>query len=226
MIVTLLGFALLGLSAAVGFFERDPVQLIGHANAQHRPLAVLYVSGDLGRRFGAGNAITKALVARGLPVVVLNSPTAFATHKSRGQVDTIISGSVREALTRSNAERLILIGQSFGSDMLATGLTSMPQDLRSKIAGVILVVPGKSVFFRADPTGLSYRGTPDLTQAELMRGVGWTSVMCIFGATEADSLCPYLKGGNINRIALPGGHLLHRDYALVLRTIFKGLPAA
>ena len=216
---------LLSVAAVAGFFAHDPVHLIGRFDGRHRPLAVLYVSGDMGVRFGIGASVTRALAERDLPVIALNSPTAFGSRKSQRQVNAIIADSIREALARGTADRLVLIGQSFGSDMLAVGLRSLPAELRPQIAAIVLVVPGKSAYFRADPTGLAYRGDPDVTEKDLMREVDWAPVMCIYGAAEADSLCPYLVAPNVTRVVLPGGHFLRNDETLLMQKILAVLAS-
>ena len=68
---------------------------------------------------------------------------------------------VREGLHDTGRDRLVVIGQSYGADILAAALPALPSDLRAHVAAVILVVPGRDIFFRADPSGLAYRGTPD-----------------------------------------------------------------
>lgn len=223
LVPAVLMVVVLGVAAAAGFFDRDPIHLIGAFGRERKPLGVLFYSGDMGIRFGAGRPVTRALAARGIPVVALNSSTAFATRRTRAEVDATVAASVRDALQQSNADKLVLVGQSFGSDMLATGLVSLPLELRPRIASIILVVPGESIFFRADPTNFTYHGKPDATARDAMRGVDWVPVTCISGDAETDSLCPHLRGANVRHVTLPGGHFLNNDHPRLIGVVIAAI---
>lgn len=214
--------ALLALAAAAGFFDRDPIRLFGDFGRGRVPVVALYFSGDMGLRFGMGPHVTQALAARGIPVMGVNSPTIFGRHRSRDEVDAVVAQAVRSALARAHADRVVLIGQSFGSDVLGTGISRLPADLRAKVASIVLVVPGRTVFFRADPTSLAYRGTPDAQAIESARTLSWAPLTCIYGARETDSLCPLL-GAPAKRIELPGGHFLDNDAHRLIATIIAAL---
>ena len=221
--LALLVAVLVGVAATAGFFDRDPMRFIGDFGRTRTPLAAVFFSGDMGINFGMGWPVTRALAAHHLPVMGVNSPTIFRRHRTRAEVDAVVANAVREALAQAHADRIVLIGQSFGSDMLATGVAALPADLRPKVAAIVLVVPGRTVFFRADPTELAYRGTPDGHAIDTMRTVSWVPVTCIYGARETDSLCPLLKGPGVRSIVLPGGHFLNNDPARLIATIVAAL---
>ena len=214
--------ALLGLAAVAGFFDRDPIRLFGTFGGGRVPVVALFFSGDMGLRFGMGPRVTKGLAARGIPVMGVNSPTIFGRHRSRAEVDGLVAGAVRGALARAHADRVVLIGQSFGSDVLGTGAARLPADLKSKVAAIVLVVPGENVFFRADPTSLAYHFTPDAHAVVAARTLSWAPLTCIYGARETDSLCPLLAAP-VKVVALPGGHLLDNDANKLIATIVAAL---
>lgn len=217
------------VAAAAGFFDRDPVHLFA-AEGTKRPIGVLYLSGDMGLRFGPAPYTASGLAAQGISVVGLNSPTIFRSRQTRAGIDRIIADGVRRALARTGAERLMLIGQSYGADMLQTGLADLPADLRTRVAGVVLVVPGATVYFRADPSGLAYRGTPDSSAAATLARIDWTPLTCIYGARETDSACPAARLPNMRAIAMPGGHYLKNDrpalFAHLMDAIRRAAPEA
>lgn len=221
LIFAVLAGAILILYASAGFFDRDPIHLFGMEDGR-KPVAAVYFSGDMGLRFGMGPYVADALVKAGVPVLGVSSSTAFATHRSREEVDALVTNAIRDTLKRTGAERLVVIGQSFGSDMVRVGLVSLPPDLRARIAAVVLVVPGERAYFRADPMNIAYHGTPD-ADASSARKLDWVPLTCIQGAAETDSLCPLMLTPNVRRIALPGGHFLRNDHDLLVRTIFAAL---
>lgn len=216
---------LLATAWKAGFFDSDPYELSG-AVGRRVPLAALYFSGDMGLRFGAGPHTAAALRARGLPVLGVSSSTAFRAHRDRAFVDRFVADSVRAALARTGAARIVVIGQSYGADILQTGLARVPDALRSRIAAIVLIVPGDKVFFRADPSNLSYQGAPDSIATATARTLSWAPLTCIYGTAEPDSLCPALTLANARLAPLPGGHFLEHDYVRLENRVMAGVDRA
>lgn len=217
----LVGALLLALVAAAGFLDRNPLRMF-EAGRPRSDVAAVYFSGDMGLRFGMGRYVADGLAKAGVPVLGVASSTAFAAHRSRAETDAIVAGAIRETLARTGAHRIVVLGQSFGADMVRVGLTHLPADLRARVAAAVLVVPGENAYFRADPSGLAYHGQPDADAGEA-RQLSWLPVTCIRGAAETDSLCPTLTMPNVRRITLAGGHFLRSDHALLVRTILQTL---
>jgi type IV secretory pathway VirJ component len=233
MMRRVLGIGALAAGVAVALAAAAPaLHLLGWqethfypADRAHPAVAAVYVSGDMGLRFGMGPDVIPAIVAHGIPVLAISSPATFGRHRTRAEVDDIVIGAIRTALRETGARRVILMGQSFGADMVSTVAPDLPADLRSKVAAIDLTVPATTAYFRADPMGFAYRGTPDALPIAGMRALRWTPVICVHGAEERDSLCPALEGTSARIVALPGGHFLRRDAALLVRTIVGQLRA-
>ncbi|MDP5279494.1 AcvB/VirJ family lysyl-phosphatidylglycerol hydrolase [Sphingomonas sp. DG1-23] len=218
--------AALGLAApALHLLDGQAVRLFASGRPNPR-VAALYFSGDMGLRFGMGPKVAPALAARGLPVLGISSAVNFATHRTRAELDAILADAIRAAVARTGASKVVLIGQSFGADMIATAAPDLPVELRERVAAIGLVVPSRTVFFRADPTGITYLGTPDARPALAVRALDWAPIICIYGVRESESLCPALDGTHARVIALPGGHFLNRDDKLLVATIVDALHAA
>jgi len=216
--------ALILATPALRLVDGQAVRVFG-ANRPHPQLAAVYFSGDMGLRFGMGPHVAPALAARGVPVIGISSAVNFATHRTRAQIDSLVADAIRTALA-TGAQKVVVIGQSFGADMVATAAPDLPADLRARTAAIVLVVPSQTAYFRADPTGLAYLGTPDAKPAGAMRAIGWTPVICIYGIRETDSLCPALSGSPARIIALPGGHFLNRDDKRLVATMLNALRVA
>ena len=227
--VALFAVALGIVAALAGFFDRDPIHVFA-PEGPARPVAALYFSGDMGLRFGMGPYTSAALARRGIAVTGFSSPAVFAVHRTRVEVDAAVANAVRQAMARTGRDRLVLIGQSYGADILQTGLAALPAELRPHIAAVVLVVPGETVFFRADPSGLAYRGAPDSLGASTVNAIRWAPLTCIYGAAETDSLCPAVRLPRATVIRMPGGHFLARDsdglVGHVVDAVRRAVPAA
>lgn len=225
----LIGMATIVLLWTAGFLGGRAVRIF-EPHGRRAPVAAVLFSGDMGLRFGLGRVVAQTLAARGIEVFGINSPALFGRHRSRREVDAIIANAVRAALRQTGTARLVLIGQSFGADMLQAGLVHLPVDLRRHIAAVVLVVPGEKVFYRADPTGFAYLGTPDSRAAATINRADWTPLTCIYGRAERDSACPAVARPAAWIVGMPGGHYLDGNgRALaghVLAAIERAVPAA
>lgn len=211
------------LAAVSGFFDSDPVHLFGIDSAKPKRFVTAYFSGDMGLRVGMGTYVAPALAARGIPVYGMASPTVFGQQRDQAFVNAYVADVTRQALAKSGADQVILMGQSFGSDILASGLAALPADLRARVAGVVLVVPASTAYFRADPTGLRYYGTPDADTVARIKQADWAPITCIYGERETDSLCPALLGSDARVVEMPGGHFLGNDHQKLISTIFTAL---
>lgn len=224
-VAAILLLAGVGFLYVSGYLSRDPVTLFA-ASGPRSGVAAIYYSGDSGLRFGMGPATATALAARGIPVMGVNSATLFRSHRTRAETEAIIAETVRDGLHRAGTDRVVLIGQSFGADVLQTGLAALPAALRARVAGVILVVPGADVYFRADPSGLVYHTTPESDGRVTARALDWASLTCIYGTSETDSACPGLRQPNATLVGMPGGHFLNRDKAGLLRHVLAAIANA
>lgn len=205
------------------YFDRDPYELTPSTGPARAGLAALYFSGDMGLRFGPGETMTDRLAARGIPVIGFNTPVAFRTRRSAAETEAIIAAAIRKALTDSRAQRLVLIGRSYGADVLAAVLPALPADLRQRVAAVVLVVPGRQVFFRTDPTNITYLGTPDGDALRGIRAITWAPITCIHGVEETDSACPPTHQRNVTNIAMPGGHFLDFDTDAIVHNVMGAI---
>jgi type IV secretory pathway VirJ component len=210
--------------AAAGYFDRDPVHVYP-AVPPAADIAVVNVSGDMGLRFLLGASTSRGLTEHHIPVVGIATPVAFRFRRTRAQVDSFMADVVRTALARTGRRRIVVMGQSYGADIVQTGLAHLPADLRPQVAGIVLVLPGDSVFFRADPTGWAYHGTPDSIATTTANTLTWAPLTCIYGVEEDDSLCPLLRVPGAHVVGMPGGHNIRHDETGLLNHVLAAIRA-
>ena len=187
--------------------------------------AIVMLSGDMGDRIGMTPKVAARLHARGYAIVAVNSLSYFSPGRTAPEAAALIAGAMRRAMALGRTGRVILIGQSFGADMLHVGLAEFPASARHAIAAIILVVPGHDIVFRASPVELAGFETPDALAWPTASRLTWAPVTCIRGAREHNSLCPELAMPNVRRIVLPGGHPLHGDDAALAAAILPAIEA-
>ncbi len=130
------------------------------------------------------------------------------------------------AMTLGKTDHVVLIGQSFGADMLHAGLARFPAGARRPIRAVVLVVPGEDIIFRASPIELAGFETPDQRAWPTASRLSWVPVTCIRGVKETNSLCPELEMQNVRRVTLPGGHKLNSDSRALEAAILPAIDGA
>lgn len=178
------------------------------------PLAAVFWSGDMGMHIGFGSDLPERLAEAGIPVLAVSSPVVFGRQRTADEARAAVAGSLAEAINRSGARSVVLIGFSFGADVVAASAGQLPQGLRRRIAQVVLVGPGKDIHFHANPFGLFYLGRSEADSGAAAAGLKGLPTSCIYASAEAnDSLCrePALSGARLTEIA--DGHMMlaHRE---------------
>lgn len=184
--------------------------------------AIVMLSGDMGDHVGMTPSVAARLQDRGYAIVTVNSLTYFSRRRSQAEAAALIDRAMRRAMALGNSDHVVLIGQSFGADMLHAGLALLPAQDRAPIRAVVLVVPGHDIIYRASPVELAGLETPDALALPTASRLSWTPVTCIWGRDETDSLCPELTLSGVRKVPLPGGHRLRFDDAALTAAI---LPA-
>lgn len=174
------------------------------------PVAII-LSGDMGMNIGMGPGIAARLARDGIPVIGVNSLTYFRNTRPPADATALIEQAMARAHAIDPAARILLIGQSFGSDMAHVGLAGLPAPLRRDLAMVALVVPGATVEYRASPGEIFTFLMADADALPTARQLDWVPLLCVHGREEPASLCPLLHQANLRSVALPGGHPLHHD---------------
>lgn len=216
---------LLGLVGFLGYFGGPIYRVappLAPTPAAQRGTAIVFLSGDMGINAGMGPRLIDRLRRQGLPVLAVNSLTAFSTRRSPAQIEAIVAEAIVRALAMPGAHRVVMIGQSFGADMLQFSATGLPPALRSRIGRIVLLVPGNTLLFQASPGGV-LDGAPDAAALPSARRIDWVPLTCIHGVEETHSLCPALHGDNVTNVPLPGGHFLNYDIPLITQALDRAI---
>lgn len=142
-VLAAIAIAAVSVTAYSGYFGGDvfvPVAANRSPQDGRDRFSAIFLSGDIGIRLGMGPGITQGLAAAGIPVAAVNSAAFFNQRRTPAEVTALIAAAIEHALTRDNADRVVLIGHSYGADMLQVGYHGLAPQLRAKVAMVGLIV--------------------------------------------------------------------------------------
>jgi type IV secretory pathway VirJ component len=201
-----------GSPAAIGDLPLEQVAADGGGNE----LALL-LTGD-GGWAGLDQELAAHLAAQGVPTVALNSLKYFWKARTPEDATQAVERVLRHYLGTWRKTRVLLIGYSFGADVLPFVVNRLPQELRAQVASVSLLGIDAHASFEvhlSDWVGGDDAGP--LTRPEVLR-LPPLPVLCLFGAGETDSLCPQLPSG-ITREQVGTGHHFGGEYATLVERI-------
>ena len=189
------------------------------------PLAVV-LSGDGGWR-DIDKEIAEALQQAGYSVLGWDSLRYFWQSKSPGTLTHDLTLAITAYRTRWRTKGILLIGFSFGADVLPFAFNRLPSPLRKQVEEMSLLGYGGRADFEIQVSG--WLGAPP-SEAALDAGpeiakIDPGLVQCFYGRDEADSACPKLAGTGAEVVRLDGGHHFDGHYGEIARRIASGFAA-
>jgi type IV secretory pathway VirJ component len=168
-------------------------------------VAVL-ITGD-GGWAGIDQDLSAALAARGVPVLALSSVRYFWHAHTPEETAADVGRVMRRALQQWHGQRVLLIGYSFGADILPAVINRLPDDMRQRLESLSLLGFSPNANFEISVAGWlpGRRSTGAPTAPELAR-IGDLPVLCVYGEGEADSPCPTLQAANVRGAEIGSGH--------------------
>jgi type IV secretory pathway VirJ component len=182
-------------------------------------LAIIY-SGDGGWR-DLDRTLGGLLAEGGTAVVGVDALRYFWHSRSPEQTAADLTRILDHYRAAWGSRRIVLIGYSFGADILPAAYNRLSADRQHSVITLALLAPGRS----ADPQ-VSIAGWLGETDAkalpilpELQR-IAPHKVLCIYGHEEQDeTLCVAPGSGDITRIERPGDHHFDGRYDLIADAI-------
>ncbi|HSU83093.1 MAG TPA: AcvB/VirJ family lysyl-phosphatidylglycerol hydrolase [Thermoanaerobaculia bacterium] len=190
------------------------------AKGTGKTLAVI-LSGD-GGWAGIDKDVAGALAAKGIPVIGWNSLQYFWSAKTPETASRDLERILRHYLAVWDKQEVLLVGYSFGADVLPFFTNRLPADLLGKVRLLALLGPGKTADFEfhvTDWLGGGSKGQPVLPEVKKL--AGRPPVLCLYGSKESDSLCPQIAAPLGRAQVLPGAHHFGGDYDALAALILK-----
>jgi type IV secretory pathway VirJ component len=200
-----------------------------HAESNNSDELAILITGD-GGWAGLDQELAARLAADGVPTVGLNSLKYFWTGRTPDETAQDVARIMSHYLAAWNKRRVLLVGYSFGADVLPFVVNRLPPDLRARVATVSLLGVDSDASFEIKIAG--WVGADDggpATQPEVA-AMAAVPVLCIYGEGETDSICPGLpKEPEHTRITLAQigkGHHFSGEYASLAARILAFARAA
>jgi len=163
-----------------------------HAESSTSDAMAVLITGD-GGWAGLDQELAARFAADGVPTVGLNSLKYFWTERTPDETAQDVARLIRHYLAAWNKQRVLLVGYSFGADVVPFVVNRMPPDLRARVATVSLLGVDSNASFEIKIAGWvgadDSSGPPTRSEVAAMAGV---PVLCIYGEGETDSICPGL----------------------------------
>jgi type IV secretory pathway VirJ component len=176
-------------------------------------LAILY-SGDGGWQ-ELDEKVGGYLQNEGIPVIGLDSLAYFWSARTSQETAKDLGRIIDYYTKRLNVQHVLLIGYSFGADVMPASYSRLTREQKSKVRAVSLL----SLSHKVDYV-ISLRGWLGLqtegkggNPVDDVRSIKPEIIQCIYGKDDDhDNACPALRGTGVQVIGMSGGHHFGGDY--------------
>lgn len=184
---------------------------------------ILYLSGD-----GGENSFSKSFIQQlgnnGYPVIFFNSFKYFWSKKTPQQAAADVQKVIQHYKGQWKAQKLIVIGYSFGADVVPFILNRFSKETYASVRNIVLMSPSKTTDFEVHVTELFGKGknTGNSVAAEINK-LSQKPLLIVDGEEEDDNLDATTLTIPYKLLKLKGGHRYDSNTAEVANAIFKNL---
>lgn len=202
-----------------------PLTEVPATGGPDRPQLAVMFSGDGGWAL-LDRAVTAELAKNGLSTVGWDSLSYFWKTRQPDEVALDLERVLRHYLEAWKKDRIVLIGYSFGADVLPAVANRLPAELRQRIDLAVFLGLSDYASFEFHLNDWigdkpSPGAQPVRPEMEKLSGI---RRLCVYGAEEEGASCPKLAALGIIAEKMPGDHHFDEDYQGVARRILDRLP--
>jgi type IV secretory pathway VirJ component len=165
---------------------------------------VFYISGDGGLN-SFSTSVCQTIFSKAYSITALNAKSYFWDKKTPEQAAADISSYLTKKVPAD--AKIVLIGYSFGADVLPFIVNRLPDAIKHKLNSVILLSPSTSTDFEihwSDMLGGNKKRKMDVVSEINKLNVPKTSTL--FGSDEKEFPIKNIQLKNYSNAYLPGGH--------------------
>jgi type IV secretory pathway VirJ component len=182
---------------------------------------IFYISGDGGFNKFSDN-LCESLNKKGFNVVALNSKSYFWNKKTPDETATDINNYLTKKIAGRKNQQVLLIGYSFGADVLPFILNRLPKNMHEKIVASILMGSSGSTDFEIHWSDIFGSGRKrDMDVVTETNKLSHDKIVILTGSDnrEFDPRKITLKKYTLE--ILPGGHHFDGNTEEITRSILK-----
>lgn len=195
-----------------------PLTITQAKKGESEAMAII-ISGD-GGWTDFDQSIADGFSAAGIPVAGLSSLKYFWDTRTPESAAGDLSKMIRYFRTEWKKDNIILVGYSFGADVLPFMLNRLPATEQAMVKSIVLLSPSpKAEFefhFASWMNSVSAGARPTYPELEKLQD---RHVLCIFGGEEDPSFVRPLSNPNFRIQILRGGHHYGGDTAALNKVI-------
>jgi len=197
----------------------------GGDSADSDTLAIFW-SGDGGWR-DIDRQIGQELARSGMPVVGVDSLRYFWREQRPDAIARDLDRMISHYTTKWGRPKVLLVGYSFGADILPFTINQLPERSRSHIRLVSLLGFAKKADFEVGISGWLGVESSDAqdTLAEVAK-LPPIPLQCVYGAEEDDTGCTAPELEHASKLRMDGGHHFDGNYKEVAGAILHAASAA
>jgi phosphatidylglycerol lysyltransferase len=187
------------------------------------PLLAIVLSGDGGWR-DLDKTISEKLQSAGVSVVGWDCLRYFWSRKSPEQLARDLEVVIDTFLSRWDGSRVVLVGYSFGADVLPFAYDRLSPETKAHIVQLSLLGFSTAADFEIRVAGLVGAGPSKeaLPTEPALAPIDPSMIQCFYGADEDDTACRFLQG-KAEVIRTVGGHHFDGNYGALAQRILDGL---
>lgn len=193
------------------------------AKPQLDTMAVIY-SGDGGWR-DLDAQIGGFMQAEGIPVIGVDSLRYFWAERKPQETADDLSRIIDTWRKQWNVRNVLLVGYSFGADVLPKTWSLLPERNRASVRQISLLGLSETVDYEISVTGwlgVAGEGAGGKTLDDIAK-IDPALIQCVSGTDEEDDPCMQLKKKGLEAIVIDGGHHFDGDYEALTKRIVDSL---
>lgn len=185
----------------------------------------IFWSGDGGWR-DIDRQIGQELARSGMPVVGVDSLRYFWREQRPEAIAHDLDRMISHYTAKWGKSKVLLIGYSFGADMLPFAINRMPERSRAQIGLVSLLGFARKADFEVGIAGWLGVDSSDSedTLAEIAK-LPAIPLQCVYGSEEEDTGCTAPELDRASKLRMNGGHHFDGDYKEVASAILGAAEA-
>lgn len=180
---------------------------------------IFYISGDAGFNTFS-KELSDVIYARNFDITALDSKSYFWKEKTPEETAEKIADYLRKKLTGRKNQNVIILGYSFGADVLPFIVNRLPTEIHKKVSSVILMDASKTADFEVSLQGMildgargDYQVLPEINKLKVPK------TFAIFSNIGMRFPLKDVSVSNFSYIHIPGNHRFNDQYDTLAKLI-------